>query len=53
MPDPEFSTVAMRRATKDRLTLMAAKEGRTIAGLLALLINARWSERYTSGGVAK
>lgn len=43
----DFTNVSIRQSTKARLKLMALSEGRSIAGLLALLINneyARWTE---------
>jgi hypothetical protein len=48
-----FVNVAVRRINKTRLTLMANREGRTIAGLLAILINDRWSKNYASGSDPK
>lgn len=49
MSDSEYANVAIKRMNKERLALMAQREGRTISGLLAILINARWAAQHASG----
>jgi hypothetical protein len=57
MTESAFSNVSVRRSTRDRLKLMAYAEGRSIAGLVALLAEAeykRWiaSRRKSAGASA-
>lgn len=48
MTETVFTNVSIRQATKDRLKMMAHSEGRTIAGLLALLVNERYARWIAS-----